>query len=1405
MKRFELFGFHQLVMVFLFTVSVFGCGGGGCSGCEGCGVQPIPGAFPLAHRIDNSAQVRLSESGIDFIETNADAIVNQFLPTGLDFPIPPVDTTTSIAVVGNVRIRVCSGGNCNAHAEIRSLQLTPTPANTLVLRLEVRLDTRNDAGARASLPIRLGPNACVLGVCAIDTTCQADIDTRRGSRDYIALQGNIAFVADTRPARMGYTRVEVSDLALAPGADIEDADITFGSCSGIVGAIINAVSGLLRGTLVDQLEDQLSGVLDDAVADQLCTTQGEFGCPTGTCASDADPGSTCYFDSAPGGACTPGAECVPMLLGTDGRGDLGGAFLGGFSPGTHAYGQFLLAAGGDGVAVNNGMSLFFYGGFMGTDRTFTTTPAHHPCVPIVEPPAISSITIPRTNAFQGNVIPGSSTTAHVGIGIAEDYMNYAGYGMFDSGMLCIGAGTRLSQQLSTGLVSALIMSLNDLTLPSSNAPLTVAVRPQLPPQFTIGTTSGQPLLGIVLPQVQVDFYVWSTERYVRFMTFQTDIVVDVNLRVEAGEIVPEITRLEAANSSVTNSELLSEDAETLANTLQTLIGSFAGMLTSGLSPIALPDLMGFQLNVPEGGILGVEEGSDRFLGIFANLALAGPAPLTAPVETTLEVSDLSLDQLSMDPATWAQGEGNTVWLHFDAQGPMGVDYEYSYRIDGGLWSPWTRDRRLRIDDDVLLLQARHQIEARARVAGEPQSMDGSPAMAELLVDILPPRVTLERTGEGVSVHAEDVITAQESLQYRHRVAGGEWSEWSLSSELSLPYDDALEVEVKDEAGNVGQAQLALIRGLPNAASGSGCGCSAPGTGGSSLPLGLLALVALGALGVRRRRRFLGPILSAGLALGAGALASGCDCGGAPIVMPDGSVPPTCATGCMPASPPGDNTGSICCESSNMCVDYDLTMLCPAGSTCAVTAVAVDPTSCAVTCSNCMAQPALEEGQLATYLDFALDETGSSAVISGYSPGYSTRSSQRLYGDLVVGQWNGTEVTWDVVDGAPSEPVTNDPAGWRGGVSAPGDDVGRWTSIARRGTEYVIAYYDLTNGALKVAIGSPGSWTTHTVDDQDDSGRYASLVLLADGTPVISYLRIGLDSAAPTQVLSSVQVARASSPSPTGPTSWTITEVASAPMACRQEYCGAGTSCIEEGQCITPTSDCSSACASDETCFNGSCRTAIPEGYVEDMPPAMGLYTSLAATSSGLALVYYDRSTGNLMGAAFDGTAWGTPFLIDGYGRNDPNVGDSGQGANLFVDSSDAWHVAYIDGAEETLRYATIVGGAVMTREVVDDGSTSDGTTRHADGRHIVGDDASIVVTESGQVRIAYQDATAHTGVVATRPGGGGPWSIQVFDAEAYTGYWIEQQLLGTTSYVLRWWRDRDGRNTSNGVRISAVN
>ena len=93
--------------------------------------------------------------------------------------------------------------------------------------------------------------------------------------------------------------------------------------------------------------------------------------------------------------------------------------------------------------------------------------------------------IPRAATFRGNTIPGGGD-AHVGIGLSESFLNHAGYGIFDSGMLCIGAGTRLSQQLSTGLFSLLIGSIRPIVFPDLASPLAISVRPQQPPTFEVG-------------------------------------------------------------------------------------------------------------------------------------------------------------------------------------------------------------------------------------------------------------------------------------------------------------------------------------------------------------------------------------------------------------------------------------------------------------------------------------------------------------------------------------------------------------------------------------------------------------------------------------------------------------------------------------------------------------------------------------------------------------------------------------------------------------------------------------------------------------------------------------------------------------------------------------------------------
>lgn len=1369
MGRSHWSNFYRLALTAMFTLALFACsGGGGCSSCEGCGIEPIPGGYPLDQRIDNAAQVRLSSSGIGFIEDNMDAIVTNFLPGGLEFPIDEQRVDA-----GPITITVCEGGGCQARIEIDSVQLSPTDPNRLLANIQLILDSRDSAGMRSDWP----------------GTCDLDLDTRRGGRPYVGLTAEITFsgIAEDDPvriARRGYTQIEVENIALDPAADIENDDIDISG--GFLGSCNILDLGFIKGFIIGLVQEQLSGITDDALGDSLCTTRGESGCPNGSQAvPDEDPGSICRY--GPG----EGDECVSTLLGFDGRGDLGGTLIGGFSPGTHAYAQFLLASGGDGEAVNDGMSLFFYGGFMGTDRTFTETPAHNSCVPVTDPPPLPVIA--RTEAFRGNVIPGTATETHVGIGIAESYLDYAGWGLFDSGALCIGAGTRLSQMLSTGLVSALIGSLNDLTHPLGNTALTVSIRPQQAPDFTIGTGGDtDPILQIDLPQVQIDFYVWSTERYVRFMTFQTDLGIGINLSVADNQLVPTIAGITAENSVVTNSDLLEEDPAVLANVLEGLIGGLAGMLADGLSPFDLPDIMGFQLEVPDGGIAPVSEGGENFLGIFANLALAPPMMLVSPVETTLDVSDVQIDRESMAIETWNQGDGNSAWLYFGAEGPHVVRYEYSYRIDGGFWSPWTTDSHVRIDDELLLFQAKHEIEARARIVGEPASVDQTPARAEVLIDIIPPTVEVLRTAEGIEVVADDIVSAPEDLMYRYQVEGV-WSEWTPEASFAFAQTEmGANVEVRDEAGNVGRVQAALIRGLPNPAAGDGCGCRAAGETSRS-PLGLLGLLGLGLLfGVRRRRRRGGSVRGGSVRKGALAallglslLAMGCEC----------STSPPCGNACMAAQPPVTTTGSLCCEATDMCSMYDAEALCEPGFFCAEADLLLDE-SCNISCAQCTVYPPLEPGELGTYLDAVVDESNN-VFLSGYSSGLA---GGNVYGDLVFAQYSDGATSWEIVDGAPSSPIEADPAGWRGGVAEAGDDVGRWTSIVQEAGSFMISYYDVSNGALKLAAGGPGSWAIHTVDDMGDSGRYSSMITTSAGVPVIAYLRMMESPMTPGVVNGSVMVATANSANPAGPSDWTITEVATAAMPCRADLCSTGT-CIEDGQCVSDTGDCAEPCGAGDVCVMGSCRTELPGNYVEDMPPAYGLYTAIAETPTGLAVVFYDRTAGNVYGSSFDGAAWSAPFLIDGYGVADPFIGDCGQGADLFVDDAGTWHVVYIDGAEETLRYAVVdSSGTVTSTEVVDDGSTLDGMTRFMDGRHIIGDDASIVVAPDGAIRVAYQDATDGSAVVAVRGGTG--WAITRIDEADSTGYWIEQELGGSTSYIATFFRQRMGRGGLNsGVRV----
>lgn len=484
----------------------------------------------------------------------------------------------------------------------------------------------------------------------------------------------------------------------------------------------------------------------------------------------------------------------------------------------------------------------------------------------------------------------------------------------------------------------------------------------------------------------------------------------------------------------------------------------------------------------------------------------------------------------------------------------------------------------------------------------------------------------------------------------------------------------------------------------------------------------------------------------------------------------------------------------------------------------------------VAANDCRFIAPLDPGQLATHLDIASGTD--TVVLSGYTAG---RNPNPLYGDLVFGTVTDGEVTWAIVDGAPGgTPVVQggihpDPDGWRGGIIERGDNVGEWNAIALASDGTIrISYYDSTNTALKYAASSDGgaTWAIHTVLDVANDGQYTSIAHLADGRPAISFLTLEPSSDPAVPVRSVVQVAIATSATPAADTDWVVMPV-SAPtdVACVAALCEGDLVCRADGACAAssaaPTTDCShldgtgatvagcgsgTSCVSDGTGANFTCQALSTGTPIEDLPIVDGLYTSLRATNTGLALVWYDRVRRTLRGSAFDSTAgtWRAPFAIDGFDA--VGSGDAGYNADLFVAGN--WYVAYVDGVSEELRLAVIDGSTLgnasptITRETVDDG------VRGTSPPHIVGADADVVVLGSGEVRVVYQDGTTQEALLAVRPAGSSTWTLQggdgdpPLDSADSTGFWTCQSLSENTSQIATWWFNTT--MGTNGTRVFSI-
>lgn len=672
-----------------------------CSGGSG-GMSKIPGGYAVDKRIDNAIQVRITKGFFDFLEANGKALVAKFLPGGGEIPVPS-------SCGGDTEL--CCGQTCKVKLDYQSLKFEPRLPATTGMTLRAKIKTMDDFKIKTKV-----------GFITID--CKLSLDTaRRGKQDVgvtMAVAANVNPATKLLSLDFDDKSVDILDL------DSDDIDIK----GNILCGTVNLLKGLFIGTLKDQLKKQLAGPLD-TLACQRCSTKFD-------CSSLANQGCSNSY-------CMRDGVCLQML-GTEGRLDLG-SLLGAYSPPAKNASLDLYAAAGNYAAVEpppaSGMSLGMLGG--------TTSQNRSTCVPSRPAPVGPAPT--KSTAFSGSTAP-NGKAYHVGAGISTLELDSAGYTLFDTGGLCLDVGTAQVEMLSTGLLAALIPSLNDLTR-GTNSALRIVGRPQQPPTFVLGkgtfktdgtgkTVIDDPLLHVIVKDLALDFYVFIDERYVRFMRQTVDLDLPLGLDVDgANQLVPFLGDLTTAlgNVRVTDSSLLKETPTQLGRIFPSLLPVLAGAIGSSLGPIKLPDVMGIELTPIQITSTADATGKLSHLGLFLSVKLS-PTPLagedmtpwtpaTGPTwptaETAVTLADLDVPYVQKMRVTENLPATPRVTLQVGATSELRGELEWQYRIDNGLWRPFSRQPRLVIEEPELRLLGRHSVDVRARVVGHPLTLDPTPA------------------------------------------------------------------------------------------------------------------------------------------------------------------------------------------------------------------------------------------------------------------------------------------------------------------------------------------------------------------------------------------------------------------------------------------------------------------------------------------------------------------------------------------------------------------------------------------------------------------------------------------------------------------------------------------------------
>ncbi len=1347
----------------LFAVFIAACSGDCSSACGGCGGlenRPFP-AERYDETVKLSGQIRVTPTGLDFLEKNLTPLVEQAIPGGLSFCLPEDNGNPQICYDNNV----CASGalGCDITVSIDEATITPAPTDTL------------------NLGVRLGGLDEELSVRFLSSDCLIKMQSPQGATipGTVLATVPVKFTVDaqspTKDVRIDVGKVtsDLSDLKLViRGRDFLDNFVCIGaSAAANVGAVRNLLLGFLEPTIQD--------AVDGAVRGQLCRA-----CDVNPCGA----GSTCAADDI----CErPDGTCVPQPLGLEGRLLLGNV-LADYTEHPEA-GVDLLVKVADHASVNDGLTLGLRSGF-------------HPdairrCIPADPTSRPDYLPIPLNPAITGNLKPNNQPFM-LGFGYHKKAIQHLLWSVWGSGATCLLIdGASISQVSLTGsLFTALLPSLKAIVPGDSS--IYIKIVPQTAPDVVLGantvTANGtsydinDPLMNIDWKDLDIHIYAFSQERWMRLFTLRGDLEVPVAIVYDgAGQIVPVIGDLSNAivNIRPMGAELSSEDPQRLADLLPTLIGAALPSLTGSLvDPITLPDLFGLQIQIGDGDITSIS--NNTMIALYANLGVA-PQTLSVTVESLVSEATVDYSGRSLSGLVRPKVDLSAAALRSDGQLAHPLPVEWSYRVDSGFWSMWS-SAKPSIEDPVFLLPGKHIVDLRARYQNTPESK-GAFVSTEVLIDWDAPVVELERSGDIMRASVSDLVDTAPKVRFRlvGENLAAEWTAWSPTRELSLagktlPELVRVDVEVRDAAGHVSSDTQTVRRSALQAAPSSTpagtpqAGCNS--TDGNASLFGLLLALGL-FMGLRRRRispiwtlaafitvagcscddeetstNTCDPVCTAGTYCADGKCVIGCEsdeeCVSGETCTANKCEPSfRCPTGqtadctgaecvCVPLCEGGCGDNQYCCAVDNACEDLPdpcEKLVCDPGLQPAVVNPPAGVTeTCAVTVGTCACEtmPPIDAGLMGSYLD--IDQNAGVTAISAYN---------LTYQDLMIGVVNAGAPTFFYVDGLPvGGDIEGDVDGPRGGVKDRGPKVGSHTSVVVDDAGTIHAFYrseetDSMWYARGTGTGTAWTFDTREFDTAKQSGFFPDAVLLNGEVHVVylvdnfgtvpnfeSVLRHA--SFAPGDAVNALNVA----------TEDVATGASSNPCG---EKCAAGTQCFPStSECVAPASDCGAACADGTACLAGTCRPTW-KAPAATYRKSIAVLNELSTTPDGLLVTNWDGISESVVATQWNSTTktWGPSRQTFG-----------GPYASGLVDDAGDLHLAYMDTVNDTLVYENLTTG---TTEIIVEG-VRDSTAGWM--VNDIGEDVNLRREADGSLMVSYQDATQHTLHIARRGAGG--WTVE---------------------------------------------